>query len=408
MSRGIGDELSIGERIAVYRARRGMTQAVLANLVGRSEDWLSKIERGERSIRQIDLLVEIARVLRVNLGDLIGQPVLAEDARQQDDVPAVRDALMAARRLSRVLFPTGDREQPDLDRVTALTGYAWDDYQEGRLGPVVAALPGLIESSQQLEDAPTESADRRRQALWVSARVHHLAATTLMKFGEGDLAWIAAERAMRAGDDSGDPLILASAARAATHAMLARGRYQDAVQLGTAAAGYLDAATEDGDEVALSLSGMLYLRMAIAAARRNDRDATDELLRRAQDAGNRLGRDANLWHTGFGPTNVAIHRLSAALDLGDVAMVLKNGPRVSVAHMPSERAATFHMDLARAYHQANRPDDALAQLLEAEATAAPMVRHSVVVREIVRDLHRRNHGTSRALEALARRCRAVA
>jgi hypothetical protein len=75
--------------------------------------------------------------------------------------------------------------------------------------------------------------------------------------------------------------------------------------------------------------------------------------------------------------------------------------------MPSERAATFHMDLARAYYRAARYEDALASLLEAEATAAPMVRHSVVVREIVRDMHRRDHGTSRALTQLARRCRAI-
>jgi hypothetical protein len=45
---GVGDHLSTGERIALYRARRGMAQSVLAGLVGRSEDWLSKIERGER------------------------------------------------------------------------------------------------------------------------------------------------------------------------------------------------------------------------------------------------------------------------------------------------------------------------------------------------------------------------
>jgi hypothetical protein len=29
-------------------------------------------------------------VLRVTLGDLVGQPVLAEDEQRQDDVPAVR------------------------------------------------------------------------------------------------------------------------------------------------------------------------------------------------------------------------------------------------------------------------------------------------------------------------------
>ncbi|MGW4129901.1 helix-turn-helix domain-containing protein [Amycolatopsis japonica] len=52
--RGAGDQLSIGERIAFYRRRRGLSQAVLADLVGRTEDWLSKIEHGEREIRRMD------------------------------------------------------------------------------------------------------------------------------------------------------------------------------------------------------------------------------------------------------------------------------------------------------------------------------------------------------------------
>lgn len=46
--RAAGDHL--GERIAFYRRRRGLTQAVLAGLVGRSEDWLSKVERGEAPV----------------------------------------------------------------------------------------------------------------------------------------------------------------------------------------------------------------------------------------------------------------------------------------------------------------------------------------------------------------------
>src|SRR5829696_6022036 len=92
--RGAGDRLSVGERIAFYRRRRGLTQAVLAGLVGRSEDWLSKVERGDRQIRRLDVLTEVAQALRVTLGDLLGQPVLVEDDERNDDVPAVRDALM--------------------------------------------------------------------------------------------------------------------------------------------------------------------------------------------------------------------------------------------------------------------------------------------------------------------------
>lgn len=39
-------EMPIGERIAIYRRRRGLTQLVLAGLIGRSESWLSQVERG--------------------------------------------------------------------------------------------------------------------------------------------------------------------------------------------------------------------------------------------------------------------------------------------------------------------------------------------------------------------------
>src|SRR5690349_4752353 len=74
--RGAGDPLTVGERVAFYRRRRGLAQATLAGLVGRSEDWLSKIERGEREINKLDVLVEVARALRVTLGDLLGEPVL--------------------------------------------------------------------------------------------------------------------------------------------------------------------------------------------------------------------------------------------------------------------------------------------------------------------------------------------
>jgi transcriptional regulator with XRE-family HTH domain len=37
-------------------------------MVGKSEDWLSKIERGERQARRLDVLADLARELRVTLG----------------------------------------------------------------------------------------------------------------------------------------------------------------------------------------------------------------------------------------------------------------------------------------------------------------------------------------------------
>src|SRR3954467_1489939 len=264
--RGAGDHFSVGDRIAFYRRRRGLTQRVLAELVGRSEDWLSKGEGNERDVRRLDVISDVARALRVSVGDLLGQPVLVEDTQSKnDDVPAVRDALMSHRRLSQTLFGTRAVEAVAVEPVVRFTDHAWADYQQGRLGLVIAALPNLIKSAQALEE--TSPPDDARPWL-VSARIHHLAATTLAKIGEADLAWIAAERAMSAAERSAEPLSLASAARAGTHALLAVGRFDDAVNLGQTAADWLATHIHQDDAAALSIAGMLHLRTAIAAAHR--------------------------------------------------------------------------------------------------------------------------------------------
>ncbi|HLL36439.1 MAG TPA: helix-turn-helix transcriptional regulator [Streptomyces sp.] len=266
--RGLGDHLSIGERIAFYRKRRGYTQEVLAGLVGRSTDWLAKIETGRRKPPRIDMLAELSRILRVPLGDLLGQSVLMEDERQQDDVPAVRDALMSPRRLSRLLFgPDAEAQLPTPVPVAVRVEHAWNDYQGGRLGSVIAALPALLQTAQELEERAVRRGEDRGDCWAVSARTHHLAATTLAKIGESDISWLAAERAMRAADESDDPLVLASAARSGTHALLANGRYDDALELGNTAAAWLSSQVTDHNPAALSLLGMIHLRAAVAAAR---------------------------------------------------------------------------------------------------------------------------------------------
>ncbi|WP_030898559.1 helix-turn-helix domain-containing protein [Streptomyces sp. NRRL F-5126] len=409
--RGLGDHLSIGERIAFHRRRRGYTQQVLAGLVGRSTDWLVKAESGRRKPPRIDMLAELARVLRVPLGELVGQPVLMEDERQQDDVPAVRDALMSPRRLSRLLFgPEAEAQLPNAGPTAELAEQTWDDYQSGRLGKVIAGLPGLLQTAQELEDRAARSATERRECWAVSARVHHLAATTLAKIGESDISWLAAERAMRAADESGDPLVLASAARSGTHALLANGRYDEAMELGDTAARWLSARVDETDPAALSLLGMIFLRAAIAAARRQDRATATSLLNRAEALADRLGSDENHWQTSFGPTNVVLHRLSAELDLDNISYVVEHG-QIDVGHMPPERGVSHRIDHARALSLAGQGDSAFAELRTAEHVSPQLVRNNPRVRDTLRDLIKRSPATGGARSSevfmMAQRCRAV-
>ena len=64
----------VGERIKAYRRRRGLSQAALAHLIGRSESWLSQVERSILPVENLGVLVKLAEVLRVDIRVLTGLP----------------------------------------------------------------------------------------------------------------------------------------------------------------------------------------------------------------------------------------------------------------------------------------------------------------------------------------------
>ena len=87
--------MSVGERVAIYRRRRGLSQLALANMIGRSEAWLSQVERGIRHVDRVSVLIRLAQVLKVTVEDLIGQPLsLAPNGGIEfRAIPALRAAL---------------------------------------------------------------------------------------------------------------------------------------------------------------------------------------------------------------------------------------------------------------------------------------------------------------------------
>ncbi len=100
--RGLSDTLSVGERVAWYRQRRGMSQEVLAGLVGRTTDWLSKIENNRIDLDRLSVLQSLASALDVTVGDLIGEPLLLDWSADsgRSTVPALRTALMDYRQIT--------------------------------------------------------------------------------------------------------------------------------------------------------------------------------------------------------------------------------------------------------------------------------------------------------------------
>lgn len=90
------DQEATGQRIARARRRRGLSQSVLAALVGRSESWLSQVERGKRSIDSHGVLVRLAEVLRVDIEELTGYGDADEPGRRVHPAASLLEQAMMA------------------------------------------------------------------------------------------------------------------------------------------------------------------------------------------------------------------------------------------------------------------------------------------------------------------------
>src|SRR5216684_5777364 len=80
------DEIELGSRIAYWRERRGVTQRLLADRIGRSKSWIEKVEAGTRSANRLPILLTICKELRIDLPVLIGRDLVRDTRECIDDV----------------------------------------------------------------------------------------------------------------------------------------------------------------------------------------------------------------------------------------------------------------------------------------------------------------------------------
>lgn len=370
----------LGERIATYRRRRGLSQVAVAGLVGRSESWLSQVERGVRDVDSLRVLSDLARVLRVDLG------ILTEVSATTGDVPhPTCDRWEPA---ARSLFDLPSTSAEDLDTVIH---HAHRDYQTARYDQVLEALPGLVAAL----NGPCPPA--------LLASGYTVVAKTFSKLGASGPALTAADRGWRTSLRAGDLRDIGMTAREVVSALLPNRRPDaERLALGTAAQ------VAGSDEPArLSVEGALWLIAAVVAARNGEDGQASDRLDRADDLAARLGVDANHRWTAFGPTNVAIHRVSAAVELGDVEGAVAAASRIDLAALPpalASRRVQVQVDVAWAQSRRRRDAEAIVAMLEVERLAPQVVRHNAVAADTVRFLlHRARRGHIEAVRGLAGR-----
>jgi transcriptional regulator with XRE-family HTH domain len=389
-----------GQRIARARRRRGLSQAVLAGLVGRSESWLSQVERGRRGVDSHAVLTRLAEVLRIDIEEIITPGADSEDSQHAfPAAPLIEQAMM------RYGAPAGPGPQPgrQIRHLSAMARSANQGYQATRYEATGRLLPGLIygiETAGRPEGAPQPSVCQ------VRALVYDIAAALLNRVGEPSLAWTAADRAMSAAEYSGEPLLAALAAWRLSYIITSRKHPREALDLAMSAAGTLEHVMVSPSPEQLSVYGALHLAAVTAAAAAYDRTLTAVLLEKARGIAGQTG-EANHLGTAFGPVNVAIHAIAAHLQLGDARTAAETGEAVDIAAIPGTlvgRRTQVSLDLARAYAMRRQDAAAVNLLLAAERLSPELVRYDRRTREVLAELLRREHRPSTPeLRPLARR-----
>lgn len=371
-------------------------------MVNRTTDWLSKVENSRANLERLSVIKSLADALDVTVGDLLGEPSVMDWTPDSGTrtVTLLRDALMSYPALTP---PAADGEPPTIGELRRQVDDVWSAYQASRFAYATTRLPQVIAGAKGAVRAL--DGDERRQAQRMLALTYHAACATLVKVGENDLAWIAADRGLTCAEESEDVMVLGSLFRSVAHALLSNNRYGDAAAVVASGAGRLTDRALPDSELRWSLLGSLYLVGAMASARADDAREARTFLARARQAGQQLGHDANHAWTAFGPTNVAVHDLSVAAELGDLQTATVIAPRIDARALPVERRVRHALEVANVYAMTGRDEEGLAAVLRAEQDAPEQVKYHFIARELTLLWLRRTQGRRPELDALAKRLR---
>jgi hypothetical protein len=293
-------------------------------------------------------------------------------------------------------------EAPDLSTLRSEVQRAWQLVHGSRYTDLGVLLPGLIPRAELT--ARQTAGEERKAAFSLLAVLYQATAAMMAKLGETDMAWVAADRSVVAAERADAPLLAVAGDFRLGHAFLGGGKLEQAKRVVVTAAAALEGRLADGPADLVALWGALHLVATIVAARQNDSGQAWAHLRKAESAAARLGEDRNDFHTEFGPTNVALHGLAVAVELGDPGEALRRSVEIDPSRLSPERRARYLIDVARAHGQRRNSGEAVASLMAAESLAPEEVRHFVLVQDMLRDLLRRERRrTSAELRALAER-----
>jgi transcriptional regulator with XRE-family HTH domain len=392
------DQDRIGARVAAIRKTRGWTGHELARRAGVSYSLVAKVESGAAPATPA-FIGAVARALRVDVPRITGQPYDDPGRRYQllqDAIAGLRRTLLAydlPRVLDAPVRPAAEL-RADVEAVSRLG-------RQARFQQLSQSLPGLLE---ELQAAVAEADDARRPALFaLLAEAYGGVSGLAHQLGYSDLRTMALDRIDWAARQCGDPLRVARTQWSRGASLLGAGAYDQGLALMERTRRELGEVSRL-DAPGLSIYGSLHLRSAVLAARAGRRDEADSHLAEGRAISASLPDGANHYGMEFGAANVAIHAVSAAVELADGTLAVTRAEQVERSGhlhlLPPSRVGHYRIELARGwlYHGDRRR--ALKMLQAARRASPQQTRFHPMVRDAVEVIAHQEPRPSEELRSL--------
>ncbi|MGW2742389.1 helix-turn-helix domain-containing protein [Streptomyces sp. NPDC001450] len=385
-------ELSTGERIRMLRESRGLTREALAQMCGRSVEWLKKIESGERELTHHGLLVRLGAALQ--LSDLSAITGHTEGPAQPVPTgrlthPGLPDVWAAVMARPMTLTPPAGRQPADPAVLQGRIDQSWNLWHTSahNRSEVGALLPDLIRDGEAAVRAL--DGEQRRAALVALSDIYRLTGQATAYVAPAELAWVVADRALTAAQEADRPDAIAAAAWNLGNILRETSYADEALRVVTEASDlirpHLDGAPDDWRGV----YGALQLHAAVTVAR----DGREGDAWRYWDKGDQVAKSlpGNYVHpsTVFGRANVDFHAVSVATDLRKAQRAIGLADDLDPDVMPSrERRARLWVEVARGHLQRGDRTAALHVMKMAYEIGAETVAYTPSARSVAADLWR--------------------
>ncbi|MGW6910236.1 helix-turn-helix domain-containing protein [Streptomyces sp. NPDC054940] len=385
------DENHTGARIKEQRKLAGLTQRGLADRLPYSYSTLNSVECGLRPATA-DFVAACAKALGVDVTVLTGQPYVTELQRDRlaELVRPIREALD--------LYDLG--VNPDLEvrpaaQLIAGADQLCADVRATHLRNAARKLPNLI--AELTHTAWSEPSTELWQALASTFRTAH---DISVKLGYYDLSAVALDRMDWAAHRASDPCLAAVRQYMRALVYFREGEYRIGQRLVAAGHSAVGQAVETRE--AMAVAGQLHLGASVISARAEDQTAVNRHIDEARRIAKRIGDASDVHWLSFGPTNVALHKMSAAVEMHQYDEALKQARKMKLpTQLATSRRAHFLIDRARAEMETGYTDKALEHLVDARKMAPEQTRYHPGARETITGLVHLSRRTPDSLNHMA-------